>query len=179
MSNRIICVLLLVSSLCGLALLPQSAFAQQPKPPTLCVEGAPNCGTVPPISGTKIKWHPGHYVKTQGDHSDTDQDDYYNGIINGNSMDRMNEVPEMWGVFVAFAWGALEITEGVYDFTRMDQVLARIEADNGTFGQARHLNHKPCRRFSGLAVLRPSGASTRLPVYLRRVRCSRADRACV
>jgi len=80
-------------------------------------------------------WHPGHYMKTQGDHSNPDQDAYFDPILTGSSgITRMDEIPETWGAFIAFAWGTLETTEGVYDWTRLDTAIAALEAMNGAFG---------------------------------------------
>jgi len=126
MSNRIICVLVLVGSLYGLALLPQLAFAQQPKPPTLCVDGASDCDAVTPTPSTKIKWHPGHYVKTQGNHC-RDQRDYFDGILR-NLTKYVESSDKFVGALVAYGWGALERDRRVYNWSRVHADLNWLAA---------------------------------------------------
>ena len=76
MLNRNTSVIALLGSLFGLALSPSFAVAQQPNPPTLCIEGSVDCGLV----AGGIKWNPGHYLKTQGNYAQGDIADYISSI---------------------------------------------------------------------------------------------------
>jgi len=117
MFDRNTLVLVLIGSLWGLALVPPLAFAQQPKPPTLCIDGSADCElvAVPPTGG--IKWHPGHYVKTQGNECG-DQTTYFNGVQRDLTNGVMSST-ELIGALVVYGWGALEPDNGVYDWSRV------------------------------------------------------------
>ena len=121
MFNRIIFIFVLLSSLGGVALLPREVLAQQPKPPTLCVEGEPDCGVVSSPSNQR-KWNPGHYVKTQGQMCNPDQIAYFTGISNGLKA-HVASNDSLIGALVIYAWGALETNKSAYDWTRVHEHL--------------------------------------------------------
>ncbi len=112
-----------------------------PNPPAqLCIDGSASCDAPddgnppdddappppPPVAGTK-KWNPGHYLKVQGQPADNDQNGYWNGAI-GTINFKMNNDPLIRGVHIGFAWGALESTNGQYDWSRMHEILDLVGA---------------------------------------------------
>ena len=113
MANWNTLVIALLGSLFGLVLSPSFAVAQQPNPPTLCIEGSADCGLV--TGG--IKWHPGHYVKTQGNPC-SDQTIYFESIQSQLTNYVMSST-EFLGAIVKYGWGALETDNGVYDWSRV------------------------------------------------------------
>jgi len=119
----------LLISLCALALVPPWAIAvAQPNPPAdLCIEGSPDCGRVdtPPTGG--IKWHPGHGIKTQGQPCQSDQQGYYNEITSQFSK-HLESSDKLTNAYVQYAWGALEHTEGNYDWAPVHAHLDWLEA---------------------------------------------------
>ncbi len=77
-------------------------------------------------SGGGVHWNPGHYIRTSGDHSGADQAGYLAGVM--RTVARVDDDPEVLGAMVTFAWGALEPTEGTYDFSSVRTVLDDLEA---------------------------------------------------
>ena len=113
MVNRNTLVIALLGFLFGLALSPSFAVAQRPNPPTLCMDGSADCGLV----AGGIKWHPGHYLRTQGKHCG-DQTIYFGGIQRDLTNSVMSST-EILGAVVDYGWGALETDKGVYDWSRV------------------------------------------------------------
>jgi hypothetical protein len=91
-------------------------------PPQICVNG--QCVTTPtagPTSG-KIKWNPGHYMAS------------YGIIYAGQStswmqweMNDLNNQDAILGYRISISWSALEPTQGNYDFSTIDAVLAKLK----------------------------------------------------
>lgn len=76
-----------------------------------------------------IKWHPGHYVKTQGTASQTNQDAYWSGVLGYYS--RIDDSPYLRGAYVDIAWGAFNPTGAAYDWSRIDAALNALDPYNG------------------------------------------------
>ena len=102
-----------------------TALASPPAPPpSLCVEESASCATV--ATSEKIKWHPGHYLGIG----------YFLALpatmTSPNNMTaaiaEIASMPTIKGVLVGFDWGALETTEGTYNFALLDQLLAACQA---------------------------------------------------
>lgn len=113
------------------------AFAQteQPNPPSqFCVNR--NCTTVTASASTggtgassssanstgPVKWNPGHYMA-----SDTiiSAGDTISRVQ--SEMDDINGYDNILGYRVFISWGALEPSEGVYNFAVLDAILTRLE----------------------------------------------------
>lgn len=106
----------------------QTPSANRPNPPPqICVNG--QCETTP-VSSTpspvvtsgKIKWNPGHYMAS-------------NGVVYGGKssafmqweMDDLNNQDAILGYRMFITWGALEPTQGKYDFSAIDAALTRLK----------------------------------------------------
>jgi len=96
----------------SLGMLPLLAFAAVPPAPPakICVESAPNCGTDPTPAGTRIKWHPGHYMLVYRDAPQSQLDD-------------IRDEPTVKGAQIRYMWADLEPRKGVYDFSRIESDL--------------------------------------------------------
>jgi hypothetical protein len=75
----------------------------------------------------KKKWNPGHYIKTQGNPTDTDTAGYWAGV-QSTITSRMSDIPEILGAFVAISPGMVNPSPGVYDWDDVDATLAQIKA---------------------------------------------------
>lgn len=108
---------------------PLQANAQgAPKPPEqLCIDGTAACNAAAVINPGVKKWHPGHYLKIQGQPADNDQNDYWNGALNTINS-KMDNDPLIRGIHIGFAWGVLEPTQGQYDWSRMREILDLVGA---------------------------------------------------
>ncbi len=79
--------------------------ATPPLPPAnLCVDN--NCTATAP-SGSFIKWHPGHGLKTQG----------YDSASIASQLTKVNDSPYITFAKIHYQWGDLETSKGVYDFS--------------------------------------------------------------
>jgi hypothetical protein len=103
-----------------------SASTQPDPPPQVCVNNQCVTTAAPPAGGTSssgpIKWNPGHYMAS----------DAVIGAGKGISyvqheMDDLNNQDAILGYRAWFTWGALEPTQGNYDFSVVDAVLARLK----------------------------------------------------
>jgi hypothetical protein len=116
----------LCSALTGIACAYGAPQPQPNPPPQICVNN--KCATTtqdpPPVNGTQqIKWNPGHYMAS------------YNVVYGGQKsisnlqyeMDDLNNRDAMLGYRMFITWGALEPTQGNYDFSLVDAVLARLK----------------------------------------------------
>lgn len=65
------------------------------------------------------KWHPGHYHKTQGTWNATG----YCDIVTPQ-LTRATESANLRGEWVVYAWGAIETSNGVYDWSCVDSHVA-------------------------------------------------------
>jgi hypothetical protein len=113
-----------------------SANAQSvPEPPTLCAEEDGDCGADGGDTGSGgdstssvgKRWNPGHYLKTQGNHAQSDIEDYLVSI--DNQLAKVNDSPEIRGAQVAYAWGVVEPSLGNYNwepiYRHLDYLSAR------------------------------------------------------
>lgn len=95
---------------------PTLALAVPPKPPTqICLEGASSCGKEAPPSGSRMKWHPGHYMLVYLDAPQSHLDDLRNE-------------PELKGAQIRYLWADLEQQKGVYDFSRIESDLRYLSS---------------------------------------------------
>jgi hypothetical protein len=98
----------------GAASLPLVASAETlPTPPSLCVQGKSDCGTVPSVGK---KWHPGHYMLT------------YKGDSQSQLLARCDEIASeknVRGIMVRKTWGQLESAKNNYTFDQLQQIVAR------------------------------------------------------
>lgn len=120
-----------IAALCaiaGCAAVPQSqaAAAITPDPPPqICVNGqcvATNTTPVGVVTSGAIKWNPGHYMA-----SGTVL--YAGGTIAKvqAEMNDLNNQDAMLGYRIWVTWGALEPTQGNYDFSVIDAILAQLK----------------------------------------------------
>lgn len=72
------------------------------------------------------RWNPGHYIKTQGNDSRTDQQNYWPDIF--NTMDRAATFAPMKGAFVTVSWGSFNTTGSTYDWTYLDALFAKADS---------------------------------------------------
>src|SRR5579862_1314267 len=116
-------------------LLSFAAHAQSvkhPQPPSkLCVGS--NCVTTPVATGSgKIKWNPGHYAAGNGS--------MFGGTLASSWYPTVDHALGGWkdikGFRMWITWGAIETSEGVYDFSQVDALLNRMKTQYGT---PRHL----------------------------------------
>lgn len=62
------------------------------------------------------KWHPGHYVKTQGQHASTSTAAYVTNVTNAITG-YVNDSAFFLGALVTYAWGHLNPTGSTYDWS--------------------------------------------------------------
>jgi hypothetical protein len=127
-------------------------------PPQICVNN--QCVTtaspvVAPSSGA-IKWNPGHYMAS-------------GTVLYGNNkmakvqpeMDDLNNQDAMLGYRIWVTWGGLEPTQGNYDFSVIDAILARLKT----------AYNKPKRLVIGMWLYGQgaigSNSSAVLPMYIQ------------
>ncbi len=112
----------------ALAARGQTTASTRPNPPPqICVNG--QCATTPApgppdpvVTSGKIKWNPGHYMAS-------------NGVVYGgrsssfvqSEMDDLNNEDAILGYRMFITWGALEPTQGNYDFSVIDAALTRLK----------------------------------------------------
>lgn len=108
-------------------------------PPQICVNSqcsvtaAPPLVPPPPVSGSGhvIKWNPGHYMASESV--------MYAGrkiSFIQSEMDDINNHDAILGYRVWVTWGALEPSQGNYDFSTLDAVLARLKT---AYNKPKHL----------------------------------------
>ena len=73
-------------------------------------------------------WHPGHYVKTQGEATQNDQTSYLSTVING--LGKSLDLSLLKGGFAAIAWGAMNPTGATFDGSGIDQMLDWCTTNN-------------------------------------------------
>ncbi len=106
----------------------QTTASTRPNPPPqICVNGQCESTPVTPPTGPtsgKIKWNPGHYMASYGV--------VYGGRANSyefmqSEADGLNNQDAIVGYRMLITWGALEPSEGNYDFTAIDFILKRLK----------------------------------------------------
>ncbi len=110
-----LCASLMLVGLC------EGQTTQPAPPPQVCANGV--CvGSASPSGGGSIKWNPGHYMASGTV--------LYAGRTMSNiqsEMDNLNNQDAMLGYRIWVTWGALEPTQGNYDFSVVDSILARLK----------------------------------------------------
>jgi hypothetical protein len=140
----------------------QTTSTGQPNPPSqICVNNQCVTTTLPngnPVSSKgSIKWNPGHYMASEA-------------VLGGGKtisyvqaeMDDLNHQDAILGYRAWFTWGALEKTQGTYDFTVVDAILARLKT----------AYNKPKRLVIGLWLygqhpLGPHDSGGTIPLYIQ------------
>jgi hypothetical protein len=89
-------------------------------PPQICIDSHCTSSPVRTLAVTK-KWHPGHYLKTQGAATTGDQASYVRGVL--QTLPKVLEDENLKGAYVDFAWGAINPTGSSYDWVNLDAVL--------------------------------------------------------
>jgi hypothetical protein len=139
---------------------PAVAATQPDPPPQVCVNN--QCVATPPTGGTtgapgSIKWNPGHYMASDAVMSVGKTLSYVQP-----EMDDLNNQDAVLGYRAWFTWGALEPTQGNYDFSVVDAVLARLKT----------AYNKPKRLVIGLwiysgGVWSPGNIGSAVPLYIQ------------
>jgi hypothetical protein len=119
--------LVLAAALFGIMFPDSPALAQRGGSPHDCPRSNPDCRDKEPEQEGTMKWHPGHYVKTQGQHCAMNQDVYYDGVMR-NLNAHVESSDKFRGAYVIYAWGALETDKGVYDWSRVHEHLDWLAA---------------------------------------------------
>ncbi len=105
----------------GLIALSGSIYAHaqmSPRPPTgLCATGAACLSQDSSNVSVGKKWHPGHYVKTQGNHapSKSGVQSYVNDVT--RQLGYTTDSNQIRGALVSYSWGMLEPRRGQYDWS--------------------------------------------------------------
>jgi hypothetical protein len=114
----------------------QTTASNQPNPPPqICVNNkcvSSTSSTPPPAAGKgSIKWNPGHYMASN------------TVLYPGKTlsyvqpeMDDLNHQDAILGYRAYVSWGALEPTQGNYDFSVLDSILARLKTG---YNKPKHL----------------------------------------
>ncbi len=79
------------------------------------------------VAGTR--WHPGHYIKIQGDHADNDQDGYFAGAL-AEIAQNIDDIPEILGCFLNVSWGAMNPTGATFFWDDIDLIVNDLAARN-------------------------------------------------
>jgi hypothetical protein len=155
-------ILVIVACLSGFAAASaqsQTTTSTRPNPPPeICVNN--KCATTavtPPIAAKgSIKWNPGHYMASA---AVLYRDRTLASVQ--SEMDDLNNQDAILGYRVWVTWGALEPTQGNYDFSVLDAVLARLKT----------AYNKPKRLVIGLWLYGQHGIgnndSSVLPMYIQ------------
>ena len=122
---------ILVIAILTLFIAPAPANGQTtPEAPSLCIEETGDCdspGSPPvPVSAASKKWNPGHYLKPQGNHAQSDTKKYLSSI--SSQLAKVDDSPEIRGAIVAYAWGVLEPNLGNYDWAPVREHLDYLSA---------------------------------------------------
>lgn len=80
---------------------------------------ANTANTTPSLQTDAVKWHPGHYVTLAPFASDGPE--YFNEVL-----DEISRYPALRGIQKRYLWADLEKKEGVYDFSQIENDLARL-----------------------------------------------------
>lgn len=119
---------LLGATVCFTASSAQAQTAAKPNPPPqICVNGqcattSPSGPPAPAPAAGSIKWNPGHYMASEST--------LYGGSPVSNltaEMNDLNHQDAILGYRIWITWGALEPTQGNYNFAALDAALARLK----------------------------------------------------
>ncbi len=151
----------LVGSLCFAAMTHAQSPAEQPNPPPqICINS--KCVVVPAapavVTSGPIKWNPGHYMASDGIL-------YANSTLSSvqSEMDDINGYDNIVGYRVFITWGALEPSEGNYNFSVLDAILNRLETQ---YNKPKHLVVVVLPGPFG-SSMPSSGSGSVIPMYLQ------------
>ena len=106
-------------------------------PPSPPVGPAPTPTPTPPPSGGggshQIKWNPGHYMASYAKILGSSTPSLGSEIT---EMDDLNNQDAIVGYRIWISWGALERSQGNYDFSLLDQALTRLKT---AYNKPKHL----------------------------------------
>lgn len=94
-------------------------------PSQLCITGksGQSCAKTTAVTATgQIKWHPGHYIASNGAHKLGTPASTFLGELDAAGND-----PHVLGWRGIYTWGALEPQKGQYDFSAIDAELAILK----------------------------------------------------
>ncbi len=114
----------------GMAMAQSTTDPAPSPPPQICVNGqcastvTASTGSTAPASGGAhvIKWNPGHYMDSE---SVIRPGSTVSNVI--YELNDLNNQDAVLGYRVNVTWGALEPTEGNYDFSVLDAILAKLK----------------------------------------------------
>ncbi len=110
-------------------LVPRTGGAATPKaPPSLCAGSASNCVTTTIATLDGIKWHPGHYLKTQGNQAQSNQAAYLADVSDQITKTLASDM--ISGALVSYSWESLEPKLGQYDWSPIYKHLNYLAAHN-------------------------------------------------
>jgi hypothetical protein len=120
----------LLVGIVGLSIL-MTAEARPKSPNGFCAAAAPGQADCPatqpaPAPAPGMKWHPGHYLKTQGNHGQADQTKYLDQVA--SQLPKTTDSDLIQGALVSYAWGAVEPTLGKYDWSPIYKHLNYLSA---------------------------------------------------
>jgi hypothetical protein len=127
------------AALLGGTLCFTAASAQTTKPnppPQICVNNQCSSTQNPPAapsSSHKIKWNPGHYMASYAKLQGTSTPSLAALIP---EMDDLNNQDSIVGYRIWISWGAMEQTQGTYDFSLLDAALTRLKT---AYNKPKHL----------------------------------------
>ena len=106
-----------------------SAQSLPGQPQQVCIEETGNCAAMSVISDNNglRKWNPGHYLKTQGNHSTGDKSGYVAKVMSQLSKTRISNAVR--GAEVHYAWGMLEPRLGEYDWSPVYEHLNYLSSN--------------------------------------------------
>lgn len=104
----------------------------RPKPPDqVCVNGKCARSSSASPAGGPIKWNPGHYMASYGVVYNSQATAFMQTETND-----LNNQDAILGYRMAITWGAMEPTQGNYDFSAIDTVLHRLKT---AYNKPKHL----------------------------------------
>src|SRR5271156_1842532 len=99
------------------------ASPARPKPPDqVCVNGQCAASSSASTAGGPIKWNPGHYMASYGVVYSSQSTAFMQTETND-----LNNHDAIVGYRMAITWGAMEPTQGNYDFSAIDTTLQRLK----------------------------------------------------
>jgi hypothetical protein len=92
----------------------------------VCIEETGGCTAFRPSSGQSVKkWNPGHYIKTQGNHADSDKRDYLQSVL--GQLSKTRDSSSIRGAQIHYSWGMIEPRLGEYDWAPIYEHLSYLE----------------------------------------------------
>jgi hypothetical protein len=113
----------------------QTTTAKPPTPSQICVNAqcskTTTAATTAPAATGSIKWNPGHYMASDSTMSKGRTVSFFQ-----SEMQDINNQDAVVGYRVYVTWGALETTQGTYDFSQIDAMIAQLKT---AYNKPKHL----------------------------------------